>query len=114
MAKILVVVASGPKDGGRAKEGLSLARAICESLMAESVQVLLLGEGVRCVARENDDLRLALEAAIDAGVRAAACTGSLAELGLIDRIQEMRKVEPVGAPVFVSSKADEGFVMLTF
>ncbi len=117
MAKMLVIVTSGPDSHVRAREGLTLVRAIHETGMAESVSLLLFGEGVRCLSSGDErcmELHEELERVLGAGVHTAACTRSLEEHRLLDAVERLDAVEPVGAPVFLSSRADDGYAMLTF
>jgi hypothetical protein len=114
MAKILIVLASGPEHEARAREGLSLARAIHEIGMAESIRILLTGPGVRCLDPEADELREGLEGALEAGVPVAACTRSLDAYRLLDAAADLEAVQPVGAPVYLATRAEEGYAFLTF
>ncbi|MFW5878710.1 MAG: DsrE family protein [Myxococcota bacterium] len=116
MAKILITLVSGPEAELRAKEGLSLARAIHEVGMAQAVSLFLTGPGVLALSSEDPrcvDLREALEAVLAAGVPVAACTRSLAEHDLLGEVEALG-VAPAGAPVFLSEKIDEGYAMLSF
>lgn len=115
MAKILMVLATGPEDATRAREGLHLARAIHEVGMAEAIRLLLVGSGVRCLdPGAEGELMDALEAVLEAGVPVAACTRSLGEHRLVDAAAAFEAIQPVGAPVYLAARVDEGYAMLTF
>lgn len=94
-----------------------MARAIHEAGMAESVRLLLTGTGVRCLERDDEscsELNECLMRVLEAEVPTAACTKSLDEHGLLDEVEGIEDIEPVGSPVYLSSRVDDGYAMLTF
>lgn len=117
MARLLVVIASGPEDEPRALEGLLLARAVHEIGMIDTVGVLLTGPGVACLdpdAAGADRLRDAVEALLEAKVPVAACTRSLAEHRLLDAAAALPAIRPVGAPTFLADAITGGARLLSF
>lgn len=117
MTAILVIVASGPKEGpARALEGLEQARAMHEIGMLDEVRVLLTGPGVGCIADGPDaeDHREAVENLLAAGVEVAACTRSLNNADLIEVSAGLPALRPVGTPTYLSARAREGDTVVTF
>ncbi len=114
MPRIAIVVASGPEEAARALEGLSIAAAMHHSGMLEALAVLLTGPGVRCLERDAEAVREAVDTLLEAGVPVAACTRSLAEYRLLDDPSLTEGIRPVGAPTFLAARAGEGFQFLSF
>ena len=115
MAKLLVLINSGPRDSAKAVAGLAFARVAKDSGRLEDVKACFFAEGVELLSAASlPTYARYVDALIERGVFLMACQAHAESQGIADEIRGLSGVDLHYVGEDLISAVAEGYEVISF